>query len=167
MPQEPKKFNNPKLITLKQAVEERKVLRRRGQQLVLTNGCFDLLHCGHLFSLQQASIQGDVLWVALNADVSVKALKGNNRPLMKEDERAYMLAGLECVHRILLFESERLDREIRLLQPDFYAKYSGYSLESLDKQERQALEEVGTKICFVDAVEGYSTTELIKRIKKL
>jgi D-glycero-beta-D-manno-heptose 1-phosphate adenylyltransferase len=159
------KLDNPKLRSLPETVAWREKLRAAGKRVVLTNGVFDLLHTGHLFYLQQARALGDALVIALNGDASVRALKGPNRPVQTEIERAYALAALTCVDAIVIFNTPRLTPEIRALRPDVYAKAGDYTLEKLDSGERGALEEVGTKITFLPFLEGFSTTTLIAKIK--
>jgi rfaE bifunctional protein nucleotidyltransferase chain/domain len=158
-------LENPKLFTLPQAMAEREALRRAGQRVVLTNGVFDLLHTGHLYYLQQARRLGDALIVALNADASVRALKGPTRPVQSELERAYALAALACVDGIVIFREPRLTAEIRAIRPDVYCKAGDYTLEKLDPGERAALEEAGAEIRFMPYLEGFSTTKLIAKIK--
>ena len=157
--------NNPKLFpSLASAVERRAALKAQGKKLVLTNGCFDLLHCGHVSYLQEAAKLGDELWIGLNAAESVRALKGPTRPVQGDDERAFTLAALECVAGIFLFRTPRLDAEIRALAPDVYAKAGAYPLETLDASERAALLDAGTEIRFLPFLPGFSTTSLIAKI---
>ncbi|MDX2109294.1 MAG: adenylyltransferase/cytidyltransferase family protein [Verrucomicrobiota bacterium] len=155
---------NPKLFNLEEAVRQRSALRKRGAKLVLTNGCFDLLHPGHLFFLQGARQLGDALFVAVNGDASVKALKGPTRPILGEYERAYALAALSCVDGLVIFQSPRLDAEITALTPDIYSKAGDYSLDRLNPLERAALEKVGASIQFLPFLPGFSTTSLINKI---
>jgi len=158
-------LQNPKLFGLEEAVAERVRLRGAGKSLVLTNGVFDLLHTGHLSSLKQARQLGDALFVVINGDESVRALKGPSRPVQTEEERAYALGALSFVDGVVVFRNQRLDGEIRALRPDVYCKAGDYTLEKLDPTERGALEEVGAKIAFLPFLEGFSTTKLIARIK--
>ena len=125
-------LDNPKLFGLIEAVAKRDALRAAGRRVVLTNGVFDLLHTGHLYYLQQARACGDALFIALNADASVRALKGPARPVQSEEQRAYALAALACVDAVLIFRTPRLDAEIRSLRPDVYTKAGDYTLEKLD-----------------------------------
>lgn len=155
---------NPKWLSLDEAVTRRERLRQEGSSLILTNGCFDLLHSGHIYFLINTAALGDVLWIALNSDESVRDLKGSSRPIQNEKLRAYNLAALECISGIITFKSKRLNEEIQALKPDIYAKAGDYSLETIDKEERGALEAAGTKIVFIPYLEGYSTTELINKI---
>ena len=129
-------LDNPKLFSLEGAVARREVLRAAGKRVVLTNGVFDLLHTGHLFYLQQARALGDALFIALNADASVRALKGPSRPVQSEEQRAYALGALACVDAVFIFRTPRLDAEIRALRPDVYTKAGDYTLEKLDAGER-------------------------------
>ncbi len=158
-------LDNPKLFSLAGAVARRETLRAAGKRVVLTNGVFDLLHTGHLFYLQQARARGDALLIALNADASVRALKGPTRPIQSEEQRAYALAALACVDGVFIFGTPRLDAEIRALRPDVYTKAGDYTLEKLDAGERGALQDVGAEIKFMPFLVGFSTTALIARIK--
>ena len=158
-------LDNPKLRNLSVAIAWREELRRSGRRVVLTNGVFDLLHTGHLYYLQQARALGDALIIALNADASTRALKGPSRPVQDETQRAYALAALECVDAVVIFGEPRLTAEIRALQPDIYCKAGDYTLEKLNPEERAALESVGARIQFMPFLPGFSTTNLIARIK--
>jgi rfaE bifunctional protein nucleotidyltransferase chain/domain len=149
---------------LSEAADARAVLRRHNRKAVLTNGCFDLLHAGHIYFLEQARRAGDALFIALNSDSSVRALKGPFRPLQSEIERAYALSALACTDVVFLFDQPRLTNEIRALRPDVYVKAGDYSLETLDPGERAALTEVGAEIRFLPFLPGFSTTQLLKRI---
>lgn len=159
------RLDNPKLRSLPETVAWREKMRAAGKRVVLTNGVFDLLHTGHLFYLQQARALGDALAIALNADASVRALKGPTRPVQTEEERAYALGALACVDAIVIFREPRLTPEIRALRPDVYCKAGDYTLEKLDPGERAALEETGAKITFLPFLPGFSTTKLIAKIK--
>lgn len=157
--------DNPKLFkTLEEAAARREQLREQGKKLVLTNGCFDLLHCGHVFYLREAAKAGDELWIGLNGADSVRALKGPTRPVQGDLERAFTLGALGFVSGIFFFHTPRLDREIRALKPDVYAKAGDYTLETLDPGERAALLDVGAEIRFFPFLPGFSTTSLIAKI---
>jgi rfaE bifunctional protein nucleotidyltransferase chain/domain len=161
----PLKLDNPKLFSFGQALAVREKLRNGGRRVVLTNGVFDLLHTGHLYYLQQARTLGDALIVALNGDASVRALKGPTRPIQTEEQRAYALGALACIDGVFVFNTPRLDAEVRALRPDLYCKAGDYTLENLDPGERAALEAVGAQIKFLPFLPGFSTTTLIARIK--
>jgi rfaE bifunctional protein nucleotidyltransferase chain/domain len=158
-------LENPKLLTLDAAVARRAKLRAEGKGVVLTNGVFDLLHTGHLYYLQKARALGGALFIALNADASVRALKGPLRPVQTEEQRAYALAALTCVDGIFIFRTPRLDAEIRALRPDVYCKAGDYTLNKLDPGERAALQEAGARIEFLPFLPGFSTTNLIAKIR--
>jgi D-glycero-beta-D-manno-heptose 1-phosphate adenylyltransferase len=158
-------LDNPKLLMFAAATAAREQLRSAGKRVVLTNGVFDLLHTGHLYYLKQARALGDALFIALNGDVSVRALKGPSRPVQNEEQRAYALGALACIDAVFVFNTPRLDREIRALRPDVYCKAGDYTLEKLDPDERSALEAVGAQITFLPFLPGFSTTALIARIK--
>jgi rfaE bifunctional protein nucleotidyltransferase chain/domain len=153
----------PDPIRAEDLVARRRDLQARGGTLVLTNGCFDLLHAGHLYALQEAARLGSELWVAVNADESVRALKGPDRPLQEERARAYALSRIRGVAAVFVFPGTRLHEEIRRLAPDLYAKSGDYSLDTLDPGEREALEEVGAKIHFLPFLEGFSTRSFAAR----
>lgn len=158
-----KAFSTP----LSEAVRFREKAKLAGKTFVLTNGCFDLLHYGHVSSLTEASLLGDYLWVAMNSDLSVRNLKGKNRPIIPEEERACLVESLACVSGVILFDNLRLDQEILALNPDIYVKAGDYTKKSIDAQEKKALQSVKASIKFVSFVQGTSTTSLIKRIQSL
>lgn len=156
---------NAKLLTLDAAAAARERLRQAGKKVVLTNGIFDLLHTGHLYYLQKARELGGALFVALNSDASTRILKGPARPVQTEEQRAFALAALAFVDAIVIFYEPRLTAEIRALRPDVYCKAGDYTIDKLDVGERAALQEVGTQIQFLPFLAGFSTTNLIARIK--
>jgi len=159
-------LTNPKLYaSLDAAVAAREQLRASGKRVVLTNGVFDLLHTGHLYYLEKARGYGDALFIALNGDTSVRELKGPLRPVQAEENRAYALAATWFVDGIVVFQNKRLTAEILALKPDVYCKAGDYTLEKLDPDERRALEQVGAKIVFLPFLPGFSTTNLIAKIK--
>ncbi|KAB2643246.1 MAG: adenylyltransferase/cytidyltransferase family protein [Verrucomicrobia bacterium] len=135
-----------------------------GRRVVLTNGCFDLLHRGHLTYLQQSAALGDLLIVAVNSDASVRALKGEGRPLNNEQDRAFALACLRSVDATVIFPGPRLADEITALKPDIYTKAGDYSLDTIDASERSALLATGAEIRFLPFVAGHSTTSHLQRL---
>ncbi|MDR2778873.1 MAG: adenylyltransferase/cytidyltransferase family protein [Puniceicoccales bacterium] len=150
-----------KLFTFSDACTIREKLRVDKQKVVLTNGCFDVLHVGHVFSLESAKQFGDSLWVALNADVSVKALKGDTRPIFTEKMRAYMLSAMSVVDGIFIFNGNRLNNEILEFRPDIYVKSGDYTIDKLDHSEREALQIIGATVHFLPFIEGFSSTSII------
>ena len=157
-------LTNPKLRSLDDAVQRRWDLKEKGETVVLTNGCFDLIHTGHIYFLQKLKDLGDRVFVALNAAVSVRALKGETRPIQGDLERAYALAAFECIDTVLIFDTPRLTQEIEQLKPDVYGKAGDYTLETLNTEERQVLQKHGADIQFIPFLEGFSTTSLIEKI---
>jgi len=158
---------NPKLISLDEALVRRAALRESGRRLTVTNGCFDLLHAGHVHYLREAARQGDELWLLMNSDHSVRALKGPGRPIQAEEYRAYVMAALEFVDALILFDTPRLDAELRALKADIYVKAGDYSIDTIDKSEKAAMLEVGTEIRFLPFLKGFSSTELMRRIREV
>jgi rfaE bifunctional protein nucleotidyltransferase chain/domain len=141
------------------------VLGRLPGTTVFTNGCFDLLHVGHVRYLQAARQLGDRLVVGLNSDASVRQLKGPTRPLVPEDERAEVLAALACVDFVTIFSERTADNLLTLLRPQIYAKGGDYTPENLP--EAATVEAYGGKISIVSFVPGRSTTDLVDRIRTL
>lgn len=142
-------------------------LRAQGRKLVLTNGCFDLLHAGHIRYLQAARALGDALAVALNGDDSVRSLKGAARPLNSERDRAEVVAALACVDYAVIFPEMRVTHLIEKVRPSIYVKGGDYTPATLDSEERAALEKIGAEIRILPFEPGHSTSRLIERIKKL
>jgi D-glycero-beta-D-manno-heptose 1-phosphate adenylyltransferase len=118
-----------------------------------------------LYYLKKARELGDALIIALNADASVRVIKGPARPVQSEEQRAYALGALACVDAVVIFREPRLTAEIRALRPDLYCKAGDYTIEKLNPEERAALQEVGARIEFLPFLPGFSTTNLIARIK--
>ncbi len=145
--------------------EWRDALDREGKKLVFTNGCFDLLHVGHVRYLQEARALGDALVVALNGDASVRELKGEGRPVNTAGDRAEILCALACVDRVVVFDEKRATRVIDAIRPHRYAKGGDYTPESLNPEERAALEHAGAEICILSLVPGKSTSATLKRMQ--
>jgi D-beta-D-heptose 7-phosphate kinase/D-beta-D-heptose 1-phosphate adenosyltransferase len=144
---------------------ERERLRREGRRVVFTNGCFDLLHPGHVRFLQQAKALGDVLIVAINSDASVRALKGPDRPIIPAHERAEVLAALEAVDYVTIFDDLTPRALIADLRPDVLVKGGDWHPEEI--VGRQEVEAAGGRVLSLPYHEGYSTTRLIARIRSL
>jgi rfaE bifunctional protein nucleotidyltransferase chain/domain len=156
-----------KVLSLDDLVNLRQQIASSVQRFVLTNGCFDILHRGHIDYLWESSQLGDVLAVAINSDASVRALKGASRPINNEQDRALVVASLGFVDAVMIFPGPRLDAEIRLLRPDVYTKAGDYKVETLDQSERRALEDIGAAIHIVPYSSGYSTSASIQRLATL
>ena len=155
---------NSKIITLPELGRRAGEIRQAGKRLILTNGCFDLLHVGHVRYLKEARELGDFLAVAVNGDDSVRALKGLGRPLNSETDRAEILAALEAVNFVTIFSSLRATEVIEAVRPAIYVKGGDYTPESLDLGERTALQQVGAKTVILPLVPGKSTSQLIQRV---
>ncbi len=153
----------PKLQTPQQLAALREDFAAAGKKLVFTNGCFDLLHVGHVRYLQAARALGDALLVAVNGDASVRALKGPTRPINSEQDRAEVLAALGCVDYVTIFHTERVTDVVRVIRPQVYAKGGDYTVASLDPGERGALEETGAEIRILALVPGKSTTAILEK----
>jgi rfaE bifunctional protein nucleotidyltransferase chain/domain len=154
---------SPKLHTPEELAHVRDEFALAGKRLVFTNGCFDLLHVGHVRYLQAARALGDALLVAVNGDVSVRALKGPTRPINNEEDRAEVLGALACVDYLTIFDTERVTELVRVIRPQVYAKGGDYTVASLDAGERGALEAVGAEIRILPLVPGKSTTKIIEK----
>lgn len=150
--------------SLEYTVERREQIRQLGKKFVLTNGCFDLIHAGHIHSLTQASKLG-FLCVAVNSDSSIRKIKGASRPIINEQYRLMTVNALKPVSNVFLFNTPRLHREIRLIKPDIYIKSTDYNMDTIDPQERDALTQVGCEIKFIPLLYGLSTTSIIDKIK--
>lgn len=137
-----------------------------GKKVVWTNGCFDILHAGHVLYLAEAARTGDVLVVGLNSDASVSVVKGKNRPVMPENERAIILAGLEAVDYVTIFDANSPLAIIDLLKPDIYAKGGDYTIETIDQEERRLVEGYGGAIALIPGVDGQSSSSIIERAQK-
>ena len=145
----------------------RESTRALGKVWVATNGCFDLLHAGHVAYLEAARSLGDALLVGLNGDSSVRELKGPARPLNAEADRARVLAALECVSAVVVFPEKRAVRFLSEARPDLYVKGGDYTLETIDQDERRAVESGGGRIVFIPFLPGRSTTGLVAKIQTL
>ena len=155
---------NAKMMSVDNAKIWRNDLAESGKKLVMTNGCFDILHRGHATYLMKARELGDALILAINSDNSVKEIKGPNRPVTNENDRAFILASLCFVDAVVIFTSKRCDDIIHAIKPDIYVKGADYNLQTMDQIERGVLEKTGSKIEFISFVDGYSTTSIIKKM---
>tara|TARA_A100001388_G_scaffold271202_1_gene249673 strand:- start:629 stop:1033 length:405 start_codon:yes stop_codon:yes gene_type:complete len=133
----------------------------------MTNGCFDIFHLGHLEMLNFASSLGEELFVAINSDLSIKKLKGNQRPILGEEYRLSFLNALPFVTKAQIFDDKRCTKLIYEWNPDIYIKSNDYNLENLDESEKKALEDIKCDIKFMEIKTDISTTYIINKIKKL
>jgi D-glycero-beta-D-manno-heptose 1-phosphate adenylyltransferase len=152
------------IVGLEELSERSKQLRAAGKRLVATNGCFDLIHVGHVRYLQAARALGDLLAVGLNGDRSVRELKGKGRPVVAERDRAEILAALQCVDLVTIFPELRATQFIAASRPAIYVKGGDYSSETLNEEERALLEKIGAEIRIIPFEPGYSTSRLLEQI---
>jgi D-beta-D-heptose 7-phosphate kinase/D-beta-D-heptose 1-phosphate adenosyltransferase len=151
-----------KIKTLAEVVQIRQRLRSEGKKLVFTNGCFDILHAGHVRYLNRARALGEALVLALNSDKSVRTLKGENRPIVPEDERAEIMAALACVDYIFLFDDLTPQRVIDAIVPDILVKGADWGISEI--VGRETVEKAGGVVRNLPLVAGTSTTNIINRI---
>jgi len=156
---------HPAVLTLEEIILRFAREKRNGRKIVFTNGCFDLLHPGHIRSLETARALGDALIVGLNSDESVRNLKGPHRPVIPELERAEILASLECVDAVTIFREPTPQKLIAALLPDILVKGGDWPGDQI--VGREEVEAAGGRVARVDIVPGYSTTEILKRIRSL
>lgn len=156
-----------KIISWDQLSQWRAALRSSHKRLVVTNGCFDLLHPGHVFYLEAARNLGDALLIGLNGDTSVQELKGPGRPVNTEADRAFVLAALESVTGVCIFAERAATNFLLRAKPDIYVKGGDYTLASLNQDERRAVEQNGGEVAIIPFTPGKSTTALLKKISCL
>jgi len=142
-------------------------MRGSGKCLVVTNGCFDLLHVGHVTYLDIARKKGDALLIGLNGDASVRQLKGPDRPVNEEQDRAAVLAALESVNAVCIFAERTATKFLTVAQPDIYVKGGDYTIDTINQEERRIIEQAGGKVVVVGLVPGKSTTALLTQISRL
>ncbi len=140
--------------------------RHPGKTIVFTNGCFDILHAGHVRYLAGAKQLGDILIVGINGDASVRELKGAGRPLNSQHDRAEILGALGAVDYVIIFEEKRADKLLLEVRPQIYAKGGDYTVKSLDADEFSALKKIGAKIEILPLVPGKSTSRLVQAIQQ-
>ena len=155
---------NSSILTLEEAILRFGREKRNGRRIVFTNGCFDLLHPGHIRSLEQARELGDALIVGLNNDAGVRQLKGEGRPVIPERERAEILAALECVDAVVIFDDPTPREVISRLLPDVLVKGGDWPGDQI--VGREEVEAAGGRVVSVPVVPGYSTTAILKKIRE-
>jgi rfaE bifunctional protein nucleotidyltransferase chain/domain len=155
---------HPEILTLEEAILQFGREKRNGRRIVFTNGCFDLLHPGHIGSLEQARALGDALIVGLNSDASVRQLKGAGRPVLPERERAEILAALECVDAVVIFDELTPREVIARLLPDVLVKGGDWPGDQI--VGREEVEAAGGRVVSIPVVPGYSTTEILRKIRE-
>ena len=138
--------------------------KNHGNVIVTTNGVFDILHIGHIRYLQEAKKLGDILIVAVNSDSSTKKLKGDSRPINSENDRAEVIAALECVDFVLIFSDDNPIKILSMLKPNVHVKGGDYDISKI--VEKDAVEKNGGNVVLIPMVKGYSTTLLVEKMKK-
>jgi rfaE bifunctional protein nucleotidyltransferase chain/domain len=154
---------HPAVLTLEELILQFGPGKRNGRRVVFTNGCFDLLHPGHIKLLEAARSMGDALVAGMNNDDSVRALKGAGRPVIPEQERAEILASFECVDAVVVFDELTPQKTVAALLPDILVKGGDWPGNQI--VGREEVEAAGGKVVLVDVVEGYSTTEILRKIR--
>jgi rfaE bifunctional protein nucleotidyltransferase chain/domain len=156
-----------KIIDWNELPAWRAAVRASGSKLVVTNGCFDILHPGHVIYLENARNCGDVLLVGLNSDEATSQLKGPGRPVNTETDRAVVLAALASVDGVCIFSDKTAVKFLSAAKPDIYVKGGDYTLDTLNQDERRVVESAGGKIVIIPFVPGKSTTALLEKISRL
>jgi len=149
------------MLTWNQATELAKICREQGGRIITTNGCFDLLHRGHVEYLNFARQQGDLLLVAINSDESVQKIKGPTRPITSELDRAFVLSALKSVDGVCIFSETTPIEWLKTIRPDIHVKGADWDLDKIP--EKKILEEWGAKLIAAPFIKGYSTTEVIQK----
>lgn len=155
---------HPEIMTLEEAILRFGREKRNGRRVVFTNGCFDLLHPGHIVSLEQARALGDVLIVGVNSDASVRQLKGQGRPVLPESERSEILAAMDCVDAVVIFDELSPREVIARLLPDVLVKGGDWPGDQI--VGREEVEAAGGRVVSLAVVPGYSTTEILRKIRE-
>ena len=153
------------ILSLHQAIVRFGRGKRNGRRIVFTNGCFDLLHPGHILTLERARAQGDLLVVAVNSDRSVREMKGAGRPLVPEQERAEVLSALECVDAVVIFDQATPRETVAALLPDVLVKGGDWSSDRIIGREE--VEGAGGKVVSIPVLAGHSTSAMVEKIRKL
>ena len=156
-----------KLQSLENLLKLRAKWSDEGKRVVWTNGCFDLLHVGHVRSLRDAKALGDILVVGLNSDASVRAIKGPTRPVVDQDDRAELLSALEPVDCVTIFDETEPSAILAIVKPDIHCKGAEYADDKRPVPERAVVEAYGGRVCFLPLHEGRSTTAMLQRAEQL
>jgi D-glycero-beta-D-manno-heptose 1-phosphate adenylyltransferase len=157
-------FLNTKIITKEHLAALLHIIKFKGKKIVFSNGCFDILHRGHIEYLAKASNLGDCMIIGLNTDASVRRLKGNNRPVQDQVSRALIMASLRFVDYVILFDEDTPFELIQFIKPDILVKGKDYKEDDIVGAD--IVKQNGGKVVTIDLVEGYSTTSIIDRSRK-
>ena len=153
-----------KIVTREQAAVFADAARRAGRTVVFANGCFDILHGGHVSYLEGARAEGDVLIVGVNSDASERRIKGDARPIVPQAERAELIAGMEAVDRVFVFEEETAEASLRAIRPDVHAKGTDYTAETVP--ERQVAEALGIRVAIAGAPKQNASKRIMQKIRE-
>jgi D-glycero-beta-D-manno-heptose 1-phosphate adenylyltransferase len=153
-----------RLETIKDLQDELQKARARGQKIVFTNGCFDLLHVGHVRYLSEAKKLGDILIIGVNTDASVRRLKGPSRPIQSENDRAEILLGLKAVDKTVLFDDDTPEKIIKEIRPDILVKGGDWTVDKI--VGAPFVQSYGGKVCSLSFIDGKSTTKIIEKAAK-
>ncbi len=154
------------IMDLPQVLAAVRRLRSEGKRIVFTNGCFDVLHRGHVQTLEEAAAHGDFLIVAINSDESIRSVKGPGRPLQPEADRAAVLAAIGCVGAVIVFSEPNVLGLLEAIKPECYVKGGDYTIDTIHQEERRLAERLGSNIVLVPPVPGCSTTSFLERLAK-
>ncbi|MCH7910451.1 MAG: bifunctional heptose 7-phosphate kinase/heptose 1-phosphate adenyltransferase, partial [Candidatus Hydrogenedentes bacterium] len=157
---------NGKLRGVDELVAELQLRRDRGETVAFTNGCFDILHAGHVVYLERAANEGDLLVVGINSDASVRQVKGKDRPIVQEADRALVVASLRAVDYVTIFTDPSAEAILEALRPDVYVKGGDYTLDTIHQGERRIVEGYGGRIAILPGIEGRSTSEILERVTR-
>jgi len=155
-----------KIMPLESLLRWRERLRIAKKRLAVTNGCFDILHAGHVTYLEAARNHADALLVGVNSDDAVRGLKGPGRPVNSEADRAFVLAALQSVDGVYIFRERDATKFLETVQPDLYVKGGDYTLDTINQDERRLVEKMNGKIVLLAHVPGKSTTGLLEKLAK-
>lgn len=155
--------NRSKVLDREKLISEVERRRSAGEQIILSNGCFDLFHVGHIRYLAGAKALGGILVVAINSDRQVRELKGSGRPFMPENERAEIVAALECVDLVTIFDEPTVTETILAIRPDIHTKGTDYTVDSVP--EREVVRSIGGRVAIVGDPKDHSSTEMIERTR--
>ncbi|MCK5683722.1 adenylyltransferase/cytidyltransferase family protein [bacterium] len=153
-----------KIISIEEMLKIRSSISMDGKKLVFANGCFDILHVGHIRYMQDAASYGEFMVVAINSDVSVKALKGDARPYYPENERAEIISSIECVDYVIIFDDLNVSNLLTRIKPDFHAKGTDYTVDTVP--EKEIMEKINGKVIICGDEKNHDSSKIIKRIEK-
>ena len=159
-------MNRDRIKTFDELLSLAKSAQAEKKSVVWTNGCFDILHAGHVVYLERAANEGDLLVVGINSDASVRQVKGKDRPIVQEVDRALVVASLRAVDYVTIFADASAEAILEALRPDVYVKGGDYTLDTIHQGERRIVEGYGGRIAILPGIEGRSTSEILERVTR-